>query len=318
MITQFFGIKTIGACILQLALVISLAPLLQGLIKTLKARFQRRIGPPIWQPYTDLAKYWNKLPVASDQASWIFILTPFVVFGAMLFLAVLVPVLGISPLAGWDDLIVMLGVMALARVMSVLAGLDTSSAFGGMGSSREMLVSVLVEPGLLVTLTASAIRAGSTSLSAMSYSALRSQGTFLPASLLTGLAYVFILLAETGRLPVDNPDTHLELTMIHEGMLLEYSGRPLALMHWANWIKQFLLIALFINLFLPWGTTLNTDAFAWVSNSLALTGKFIFAAIGVSVIEMLEPKMRLFLLPRLLMTALLVAVLGMIIPNLFR
>ncbi len=314
----FSWLLTIGMGMLQLVCVISLAPLLQGGIKTIKARCQHRRGPSPLQPYYDLVKYWRKVSPVSDQASWIFTLTPFVVFGAMLALTFVVPVVGDAPLVGWDDLLILLGILALARVMLVLAGLDTGSAFGGMGSSREMLVSVLVEPGLLVVLVATALRAGSTSLSAMARDAVFHQGTFVPAALLTGLAFILILLAETGRLPVDNPDTHLELTMIHEGMLLEYAGRPLALLLWATWIKQFVLIALLVNLFIPWGASLGTDGLAWGSNVLVIGGKMILVAIGVSAIEMLEPKMRLFLLPRFLGAAFLVAVLGMLLPSFLR
>jgi formate hydrogenlyase subunit 4 len=307
-----------GMGALQLVGVISLAPLLQGCIKTIKARCQHRQGPSPLQPYYDLLKYWRKGSVVSDQASWIFTLTPFMVFGCMLALTLVVPVVGAAPLGGWDDLLLLLGILALARVMLVLAGLDTGSAFGGMGSSREMLVSVLVEPGLLVVLVATALRANSTSLSVMVHNAVVQQGMFVPAALLVGLAFILILLAETGRLPVDNPDTHLELTMIHEGMLLEYAGRPLALLLWATWIKQFLLLALLVNLFVPWGASLGTDGSAWVLNVLLLGGKLLGVAVGVSAIEMLEPKMRLFLLPRFLGAAFLVAVLGMLLPSFLR
>jgi formate hydrogenlyase subunit 4 len=310
-----FILRSLGIGALQLIAIVLLAPLPQGLIKTVKARLQHRRGPSIFQPYYDLMKYWRKVAVVSDQASWLFTLTPYAVFGCMLAVAVLVPALGAAPLAGWDDFLVVLGILMLARAITVLAGLDTGSAFGGMGSSREMLLTGLVEPGLVVALAGMSLRATSTSLSAITQDSIARQGEVSPGSLLIGLAMVFILIAETGRLPVDNPDTHLELTMIHEGMILEYSGRPLAIMLWANWMKQFLLFILLVDIFILWGASTTGDATAVLFSAALLMAKVIGVAVGIGVIEMLEAKKRLFLLPRLLLGAFFVAALGIVLSS---
>jgi formate hydrogenlyase subunit 4 len=311
--TFLSGIGTGVAAVVQFTAVVMVAPLIQGVIKTVKARAQRRLGAPIGQPYADLAKYFSKTEVVSEQSSWITTLTPYLVFGCMGAATFFLPLAGAAPLGGAADLIVLLALFALARVFIVLAGLDAGGAFGGMGSSREMMVAVVAEPALLLVVGSVALRAGTTNLSQI-VSRFASQGLALltPSHLLAAFACGLLVITETGRLPVDNPDTHLELTMIHEGMLLEYSGRSLALLLWATFIKQVVIISLFVSLFLPWGIPLTGDLPAVVLGLLLFLGKVLIVAVVLGGIEMLVPKSRLFRLPRFLLTAFLAAFLAIL------
>jgi formate hydrogenlyase subunit 4 len=299
--------------LLHLTEVFMVAPLVQGVIKKGKARGQRRLGAPLLQPYGDLAKYFAKAEVVSEHSSWITRITPYLVFGCMGAAALGIPLLNAAPLPEASDLLVLMAIFALANVFTALAGLDGGSAFGGMGSSREMMVAVLVEPAFLLVIAAIALPTGTTNLSEMMRQ-FTVQGFALlsPAHLLAAFAFGLLVIAETGRLPVDNPDTHLELTMIHEGMLLEYSGRSLALMIWAVWIKQVLMISLFVNLFLPWGATSSTDPWSLVLNSVFSLGKIFLVALILGGIEMLAPKLRLFRLTRFFRVSFLVAFLAIL------
>jgi formate hydrogenlyase subunit 4 len=234
---------------------LGLAPLLQGGIKTIKARWQGRRGPGLLQSYRDLAKLMTRESVVSDRASWVFRAAPAVYGAAILGGAILVPTVARqSAAAGLGDVIVFVGLLALARFALALAALDSASAFGGMGASREVAFAALVEPALLLVLFTSALPAGSTA-----FAALVGGREPRAAALLAFGALLIVVIAETGRIPIDNPDTHLELTMIHEGMLLEYSGRPLAILHWLSQVKQLALLALVAALFLPWGMAAGTD-----------------------------------------------------------
>lgn len=234
---------------LQFALLLLFAPLLQGVIKTIKARWQSRRGPGLLQSYRDVAKFLGRESVVSDQASWVFRGAPAVYAAAILVAASLVPTIAKRSAApGIGDAIVFVGLLALARFALALAALDTASNFGGMGASREVAFAALVEPGLLLVLFAVALPVGSTSLSA-----LVGDGSPGAGDLLACAALLIVAIVETGRIPIDNPDTHLELTMVHEGMLLEYSGRPLGVLHWATQIKQLAILGLLAGLFLPWG-----------------------------------------------------------------
>jgi formate hydrogenlyase subunit 4 len=234
---------------IQIPLMLAFAPLLQGVIKTVKARWQNRRGPGILQSYCDIAKFLGRESVVSDQASWVFRWAPAVYAAAILAAAMLVPTFArrsAAPDVG--DAIVFVGLFALARFALALAALDTASNFGGMGASREVAFAALIEPGLLLAIFAVALPIGSTSLSA-----LIGDGSPNAANLLAFGALLIVAIAETGRIPIDNPDTHLELTMVHEGMLLEYSGRPLGVFHWATQVKQLAVLALLAAFFFPWG-----------------------------------------------------------------
>src|SRR5438094_6409578 len=244
----------------QLVLLLLLSPLLSGLIKNWKDKLQNRRGPRIWQPYFDLFKFLRKDMVISEHASWIFSITPFVLFLTALSSGLLVPMVSArAPMSLFGGVLALVGLMALGRFFLALGGLDPASAFGGMGSSREMTISAIAEPAMMLAIFTVAITAGSTNLSQI---VLASQGPgwkFLdPSRALAFSAMFIVLLAETGRIPVDNPATHLELTMIHEAMLLEYSGRYLALIVWAASIKQLVLMSFVENNFFPVGLAAET------------------------------------------------------------
>jgi formate hydrogenlyase subunit 4 len=282
----------------QIVLMLLLAPLVQGLIKASKARFQMRRGPGLLQPARDIVKLLSRESVQSEQASWVFRWAPAVYAAALLTAAVMVPtVTRRSATAGIGDAIVFVGLFALARFALALAALDTASNFGGMGASREVAFAALVEPALLLVLFARALPTGSTSLTA-----LVGHGNLGAADLLAFGAMLIVIIAETGRIPIDNPDTHLELTMAHEGMILEYSGRPLGIIHWASQVKQLALLALASALFFPWGLAPTDD----LRIASAGTGLMAFAlkvaALGLllAMIESAVAKLRIFRAPDLL------------------
>jgi formate hydrogenlyase subunit 4 len=283
---------------LQLLLALLLAPLAQGVIKTVKARFQNRRGPGLLQPWRDILKLLARQSVVSEQASWVFCWAPFVYGGALVAAAALVPLLTKrSPAPSVGDAIVFVGLLALARFALALAALDTGSNFGGMGASREVTFAALVEPALLLVLFAVALPVGSTSLTA-----LVGDGRPGAGDLLACAALLIVLVAETGRIPIDNPDTHLELTMAHEGMLLEYSGRPLGVLHWTTQVKQLAFLSLLAALFLPWGMA---PAGSRELSELALgLGAWALKIVGLglllAIIETGYAKLRIFRAPDLL------------------
>ena len=244
------------AILLQLFLLLALAPLVSGCIKNWKAKLQNRRGPRIWQPYFDLAKFLRKDMVISEHASWIFRAMPYVLFLSTLVAGLMMPLISVpAPLSLFGGALAFVGLLALGRFFLALGGLDPASAFGGMGSSREMTLSAVAEPALMLAIFTVAIAAGrSTNFSQMLLAAQGPTWKLLnPAHVLAFAALFIVLLAETGRIPVDNPATHLELTMIHEAMILEYSGRYLALIEWSASIKQLVLMALLVNIFFPVG-----------------------------------------------------------------
>src|SRR5437016_725380 len=245
--------------ILQTMLLLLLAPLISGCIKNWKAKLQNRRGPRVWQPYLDVVKFLRKDMVISEHASWVFSAAPYVVFLSALLVGLMVPMLTTqAPLSLFGGALAVIGLLALGRFFLALGGLDPASAFGGMGSSREMTISAIAEPALMLAIFTVAITAGSTDLSHIVQSGLGPGWKLLnPAHLMAFAALFIVLLAETGRVPVDNPATHLELTMIHEAMLLEYSGRYLAFMEWGASIKQLVLMTLLVNIFLPVGLAVD-------------------------------------------------------------
>src|SRR5205814_4111255 len=237
--------------LVQWLIVVLGAPLLIGVIRKTKARLQGRRGAGVWQPYWNLRKLLIKEVVISESTSWIFRLTPYVVIGTMLLSAFIVPVLTTAAeLQFLGNIILLMYVFLLGTFFLALAGLDAGSSFGGMGASREMAVAALAEPTVMIAIFAIALRAGSTGLSEMIGRSVSDPLLLLnPGHLLAFSSFFIVALAETGRLPVDNPSTHLELTMIHEAMILEYSGRYLALIEWASAIKLFLFLMLSGNFF---------------------------------------------------------------------
>ena len=296
----------------QTLLALLLAPGLVGLIRWMKARLQNRRGAPAWQPYFELRKLLGKEVVVSRNASWLFRAAPFVIFGSTVAAAALVPVLA-APLTfdTMGDLIALVYLLVLGTFALALAGLDPGSAFGGMGASREMTVAALAEPTIGLAVFALALSAGSTNLGRIVAATLADPERALsPGHLLAFGALFIVTLAETGRLPVDNPATHLELTMIHEAMVLEYSGRYLALIEWASATKLLVLFALLGNLFVPWGVAraLTAEALLVAAGSFVL--KLLALAVTVAVFETRVAKLRLFRVPELLSVSFVLALLA--------
>jgi formate hydrogenlyase subunit 4 len=311
---------SLPAILAQTALLLLLAPLLTGLIRNWKAKLQNRRGPRVWQPYFDLLKFWRKDMIISDYASWIFSFTPYVMFLTALAAGLMVPmVTAQAPLGLFGGVLMLVGVLALGRFFLALGGLDPASAFGGMGSSREMTIAAIAEPAMMLAIFTLAIAAGSTSLSQI---VLASQGAewkfFDPSHALAFIAMFIVLLAETGRIPVDNPATHLELTMIHEAMLLEYSGRYLALIEWGASIKQLVLMSLLANIFFPIGLAKDTTPAAFALGLLYLAAKLLVLAGAVVLVETGNAKLRLFRVPDLLSAAFILAMLALVSTFLFK
>jgi len=296
----------------QTLLAVGLAPGLAGVVRRLKARLQGRIGPPIGQPYRELRKLLQKEPLVAHHASWLFRATPFIVFATTVAVAALVPLLAVGlPIYAVGDLIVVVDLLLAGTFFLALAGLDPGSPFGGMGASREMTIAALAEPVIGVAIFALALTADSTNLGRIAARMLAHPATAVsPGHLLAFAALFIVTLAETGRLPVDNPSTHLELTMIHEAMLLEYSGRYLALLEWAADIKLFVFFALLANLFVPWGlaVTLTPLALAVALGALAL--KLGVLALALALLETRVAKLRLFRVPELLSVSFVLALLA--------
>ncbi len=296
----------------QLAVLLSVAPLLNGAVKRAKALLQGRRGPRLLQPYADIAKLLRKDAVVSEHATAIFRWAPRVYAAAVLAAALFVPAIWLpAPLAAYGDAIVVVGLFALARFALALAALDTGSAFGGMGASRDVAVAALAEPALLLSIFAVAWRAGGTDLGGTSEWLLAHGAAALSASQLLALAaLVIVVVAETGRVPFDNPDTHLELTMIHEGMLLEYSGRPLGLLTWATLLKQVVLFSLVIDLFIPFGIARTPEELPVAV--FAFGAKLGILALAMALIESSGAKLRILRLPELLGAASALAFLGLV------
>ncbi len=304
----------IGITIAQWLVVVLGAPLLAGVIRKTKARLQGRRGAGVFQPYWDLRKLLVKEVVIAENTSWVFRLTPYVAIGTMLLSAFIVPVLTTAAeLQFLGNIILLMYVFLLSTFFLALAGLDAGSSFGGMGSSREMAIAALAEPTVMIAIFAIALRAGSTGLNEMINRAASDPLLLLnPGHLLAFLSFFIVALAETGRLPVDNPSTHLELTMIHEAMILEYSGRYLALIEWASFIKLFLFLTLLGNIFFPWGVAVTLKPGAVAIGVFALVIKLGVLALGLAVLETALAKLRLFRVPELLSGSFMLALLAVI------
>lgn len=277
------------------------APLLVGVLRTLKARLVGRRGPSPWQPYRDLRKLFAKTPVVSTTTSWVFRATPYVLVATMVVAALAAPILSSRPPLAFAGIILLMYLFLLGTFFLALAGLDAGSAFGGMGSSREVAVAALAEPTVILAVFALSLRANTTNLGGV---VERLSGDPLlaanPAHLLAFSAFFIVMLAETGRLPVDNPATHLELTMIHEAMVLEYSGRHLALVEWASAMKLLLFLTLLANLFFPWGVPQALAPLPLLVGAGVLTGKLAILTVAIAVLETSIAKLRLFRVPELL------------------
>lgn len=307
------------AVAVQSAIVLLLSPLITGFSRTLKARLQTRRGPAILQPYRDLHKLLRKGMVIPDTASWIFSATPFVLFATTLLAGLLIPAISAkTPLSMFGGVLAVVYLLGLGRFFLALAGLDAGTPFGGLGSSREMTISAIAEPALMLAVFTVAIGAGSTNLSTVVQSALAQSWRFLaPAQMLAFAALFIVLIAETGRIPVDNPATHLELTMIHEAMILEYSGPYLALIEWSAAMKQLVLMMLLVNVFFPFGLSQDWSPAAVLRSFLWFGAKLLLLAAAVALVETTNAKLRLFRVPELLAVAFVLSAMALISKFLF-
>jgi len=298
---------------LQMVLALLLSPLVSGFIRKLKANLQNRRGPGLLQPYHDLFKLIRKGTVVSEHASWLFRVTPYIAFLAALMVSLMIPmVTALVPLSFFGGVLAVVYLLALGRFFVALAALDTASAFGGMGSSREMTISAIAEPAMMLSIFTVAITAGSTNLGWMVQAALQHQERFLsPSHILAFVAMFIVLIAETGRLPVDNPATHLELTMIHEAMILEYSGHYLALIEWGAALKQLVLMTLLVNIFFPIGVGARFSLASVVVGLAAYLGKLFLLASVVALVETSNAKLRLFRVPDFLAVGFILAALAL-------
>ncbi|MDO8269726.1 MAG: NADH-quinone oxidoreductase subunit H [Candidatus Levybacteria bacterium] len=302
--------------VLKVILIPLLSPLCVGVVRKVKASMQNRRGASIFQPYYDLWKLFHKDEVIARDASWIFYLTPFILFGLSLILPLGIPLVGsVESLSFFGDFLVIIYTLAAMTFFLALSGLDVGSAFGGFGSSREMTLAALTEGVLLFSLLPSAIIAHSSNLILMATSASTlSLIDFLPIGI-AFMGYFIALMAETGRIPFDNPATHLELTMIHEAMILEYSGKRLALIEWANANKFIFFIILGVNLFFPWGLTTSTAPSALLFALGTVIVKALILIVGIAIVESSVAKLRLFRLPDLLFTGFIFCVISLLIMN---
>ena len=299
--------------LLQTVLFVVLAPLFAGWIKRMKCYLQNRLPPPWLQPYRDLRRLFAKEVVLAHPASVIFRITPYIVFGAAVISASVIPFISIQASIGTvADAIVLVGLFALGRFFLALAGMDIGTSFGGMGSSREMTVAALAEPAMLMVLFTLAMVASSTNLTTIVTYTLEQPLVLRPSILFALAALILVAIAETGRIPVDNPATHLELTMIHEAIILEYSGRHLGLMEGAAQIKLMIFSVLIANLFFPWGIAQVSTPLALLTATLAIAAKLGLFGIFIAVAESVVAKMRLFRIPTFLAVAFTIALVGML------
>jgi formate hydrogenlyase subunit 4 len=294
-----------ASAVLQAAALLAAAPLLRGGIKKMKATLQARQGPPLLQGYYDLAKLLRKEPVRSETASWIFAAGPRLYFATAVAATALVPVLfAAAPLEEAGGILVFVGLLALGRFALAIAALDTGSPFGGMGSSREMTVAALAEPALILGLCTVGLAGGSLNLGDLVRATVVRGPSAHPSELLAAAALFIVLIAEAGRVPVDNPATHLELTMIHEAMVLEYTGPDLALVEWASALKELLFMTVLVNLFLPLGLAAGPGAAAVALSAAVYVGKLLLLAVAVTLVEATNAKLRFFRVPELMAVSL--------------
>ncbi len=299
----------------QMAVVLALAPLLTGLVRKVKARIQRRRGPPLLQPYRDLRRLLMKEAIVADSASWLFRVAPYVVFATTWVAASLVPSFATGLLFSWSgDLIVITALLASARVAQALAGLDVGTSFGGIGASRDVMFATLAEPAMVMIVFCVALIAGSTKLSTIAEYMASGQVGLRVSLALALVALLIVALAENARIPVDNPATHLELTMVHEAMVLEYSGRHLAMIDLAASLKLLVYLSAIICIFLPFGIAVaGAGPIAYLGGGGAWLAKVAVGGIVLGVFEMSIAKMRVFRVPSFLGAALMLSLLGLLL-----
>jgi formate hydrogenlyase subunit 4 len=304
--------------LLQLAVALALAPLLVGWVNQCRAWLTGRRAPPLTLTYRSIVKLFHKDAVVAHNASAVFRLTPYVVFGAMCCAAAIVPSLATDlPFATAADAIALVGLFALARVFLALAAMDIGTAFGSLGARREMFIGFLAEPALLMVLFTASLISGSTSLPTIVDTLAHREVALYPSLAFAGVAFTMVSLAENARVPIDNPATHLELTMIHEATVLEYSARHLALIEWASALKLFNYSCIGLALFVPFGIAAGSSDWLAIAAAIpALAIKLAVGGFGLASIETLSAKLRIFRAPEFLATAFLLAVLGMLVNQL--
>ena len=305
-------IATLAVQAAQMLLLLALAPLLVGFVRKVKARLLRRQGPPLIQPYRDIIRLLRKDVVLATSASWLFRAIPYLIFAATWVAAALVPTFATGLMFSWSaDLIAIIALLGLARFFLALAGLDVGTSFGGIGSSREVMIASLAEPAMLMIVFTLALAAGSTQLSTMAeYLASGEAGLRFSLGLAL-IALIIVAIAENARIPVDNPATHLELTMVHEAMVLEYSGRHLALIDLAAELKLLLYVSLIACLFVPWGIAApDAGLKALLIGVVAYVAKLAAGAFLLAVFETSIAKMRVFRVPEFMGVALMLALLA--------
>lgn len=300
--------------LLEIVLAIALAPMLTGWVNQWRAWLQNKSAPSVLQPYRMLHKLFVKESVVAENASRLFRTAPYVVFGCMVLACAIIPTLSTDlPLAPAADAIALVGLFALARVFISLAAMDVGTAFGTLGARREMLIGFLAEPALLMVLFSASLISKSTSLPTIVETLAQRELAIYPGLAFAGVAFTMVSLAENARVPVDNPATHLELTMIHEALILEYSGRHLALIEWAASLKLFAYSCIGLALFFPWGVAEAQAPLAMLLALPALAFKLAVGGFLLALMETLSAKMRIFRVPEFLATAFLLAVIGMLV-----
>lgn len=300
--------------VLEVVAALAAAPLFLGWVNQCRAWLQSRTAPSLLQPYRGIRKLFHKDAVLAANASALFRIAPYVVFGTMVTAAAVIPSMGTRlPFTSAADGIALVGLLATARVFQSLAAMDVGTAFGTLGARREMMVGFLAEPALLMVIFVASLISASTALPAIAEQLAGQAVGIYPSLAFTAVAFTMVLLAENARIPVDNPATHLELTMIHEAMLLEYSARHLALMEWAAALKLFNYACIGFALFVPWGAALGESPAALLASVPILALKLLVAGAGLALIETLSAKLRVFRAPEFLATAFLFAVLGLLV-----
>jgi formate hydrogenlyase subunit 4 len=296
----------------QMALVLLLAPLLTGLVRKVKARLLRRRGAPVIQPYRDLLRLLRKEVVLAGNASWLFRVAPYLIFATTWVAAALIPTFATGLLFSWTgDLIAITALLGSARFFLALAGMDVGTSFGGIGSSREVMIASLAEPAMIMIVFTLALVAGSTQLPVIALTMITAEVGLRVSLGLALVALVMVAIAENARIPIDNPATHLELTMVHEAMVLEYSGRHLAMIELAAALKLLLYVSLIASVFLPWGLAVPGDPpAAYLVGVLGYVAKLAVAGVLLALFETSIAKMRVFRVPNFLGAALMLGLLG--------
>ncbi|MBI4093721.1 NADH-quinone oxidoreductase subunit H [Candidatus Kaiserbacteria bacterium] len=300
--------------VVNIVLVSALSPLSIGIVRKIKAYFQNRAGASILQPYRDIAKLFQKDEVISRDASWIFMTAPYIVFGTTLAIASALPIL--SPLLTFPatgDVIVIAYLLAAGTFFLALAGVDVGGTFGGFGASREMMIAALTEGGLILSLVAAAFIAHTTQIAGIAVCVSSFGDTELVPLLIAAGAFSISLLAENARYPVDNPATHLELTMVHEATILEYSGKRLALMEWASANKLFIFLVILVNVLLPWGIAASNEITSLISNTGIFVLKALIALSAIAFTESIMAKFRIFRVPDLLFTSFILGAIAILL-----